>query len=489
MTSKTSPRKSRLVGGMSAVLLTATLVVASGPFASSATAAPRSKVAASVLSQISAKGQATFWVMLKQNANLSSAASIRDWNLRGTFVYKSLRGVADRSQAGLRALLSRQNVSYSSFWIVNALQVTAGRAVLNQIAARPEVASIKPDWKARIDYSREAQNQRIQTVEWGIAKIKANQVWSNFNDRGEGIVVANIDTGVQFNHPALVKQYRGNKGGGTFVHNYNWFDPSHICPLPQPCDNNSHGTHTMGTMVGDDGDPGTNQIGVAPHAKWIAAKGCESNSCSLDALLASGQWMLAPTKLNGKRPKVSKRPHVVNNSWGGAGSDSFYRSTVQAWVAAGLFPVFANGGSGPSCGTVGAPASYPESYGVGAFDINNNIASFSSRGPSAFGGIIKPNVSAPGVAVRSSVPPNSYSSFSGTSMASPHVAGAVALIWSSNGAPALRGDIAGTRAILDSTAIDTSNLTCGGTSGNNNVWGEGRLDAFAAVTKAKGLSG
>src|SRR5207237_806516 len=218
------------------------------------------------------------------------------------------------------------------------------------------------------------------------------------------------------------------------------FDPSNVCGSPSlaPCDNVDHGTHTMGTMVGDDGDPGANQIGVAPHAKWIAAKGCESSSCSLDALLASGQWVMAPTDLNG------------NNPWGDGPTDPFYEGTVQAWVADGIFPAFANGNAGPSCGTAGVPGAYPESYGVGAFDINHNIAFFSSRGPSQVDNGIKPNISAPGVNVRSSIPNNSYAAFSGTSMAAPHLAATVALIWSA--APSLIGDIAGAGALINSTA-------------------------------------
>src|SRR3954451_15774356 len=187
----------------------------------------------------------------------------------------------------------------------------------------------------------------------------------------------------------------------------------------------------MGTMVGDDGNG--NQIGVAPAAHWIAAKGCESNSCSFDALLSAGQWVLAPTDLSGQNPRPDLRPHIVNNSWGGPG-DPFYQATVQAWVAAGIFPAFANGNAGPGCGSAGSPGDYPESYAVGAYDINNFIAPFSSRGPSSFG-VIKPNISAPGVNVRSSVPGNGYDIFSGTSMATPHLAGSVALIWSA--APSL----------------------------------------------------
>ena len=118
------------------------------------------------------------------------------------------------------------------------------------------------------------------STEWGVDNVKAPQVWSQHNARGEGIVIANIDTGVQFDHPALVRQYRGTLSPGVYDHNYNWFDPAGVCPPGTPCDNNAHGTHTMGTMVGDDG---SNQVGVAPLAKWIAAKGCESGSCTLAA--------------------------------------------------------------------------------------------------------------------------------------------------------------------------------------------------------------
>jgi hypothetical protein len=300
--------------------------------------------------------------------------------------------------------------------------------------------------------------------------------------RGDGIVVANIDTGVQFDHPALVGQYRGNLGGGTFDHNYNWFDPSHVCALPQPCDNNNHGTHTMGTMVGDDG--GANQIGVAPHAKWIAAKGCELSSCSDSALLSSGQWVLAPTDLAGNNPRPDLRPNIVNNSWGGdngAAIDPWYRATLTAWTAAGIFGVFSNGNAGPSCNTTGSPADNLEAFSVGAYDISNVIASFSSRGPGE-GGEIRPSVAAPGVNVRSSIPGNTYGNFNGTSMAAPHVSGAVALLWSL--APALVGDITQTRQLLEDTAIDTNDLTCGGTVDDNNVFGEGRVDVLEAAAAA-----
>ena len=281
--------------------------------------------------------------------------------------------------------------------------------------------------------------------------------------------------------------YRGNNGNGQFEHDYNWFDPSNVCGTPsvEPCDNAGHGTHTMGTMVGD--DKRANQIGVAPGATWIAAKGCEDWWCSDAALLASGQWIVAPTDLRGRNPRPDLAPNIVNNSWGGGPDNPFYAEIVDTWVAAGIFPAFSIGNSGAGCNSASSPGDYPQSYGTGAYDYYGNIAYFSSRGPGQ-GDDLKPNISAPGVAVRSAVPGNEYQSWDGTSMASPHVAAAVALAWSA--APALIGDVAATRQLLDDTAVDVLDNQCGGTADDNNVYGEGRLDAYALVEASpRGPSG
>ena len=173
--------------------------------------------------------------------------------------------------------------------------------------------------------------------------------------------------------------------------------------------------------------------------------------------------------------------NVINNSWGESGAVSVYQNSVRAWVAAGIFPVFSNGNEGPACNTTRAPASYPESYGVGAHDSGDIIADFSSRGPSIFDPFpIKPDITAPGVDLRTSYPDPPYVRTSGTSGSSSLVAGTVALMWSLN--PELIGQIHTSRLHLDHTAIDTSDLTCGGEPWDNNVWGEGRLDAFEAVS-------
>lgn len=440
------------------------------------------KVDRTVEDRVRSGGTADFWVHFRGQADLSAAAGISDWVERGRYVVDQLQANAKSNQASAIGQLKSENVRHHEFWAVNAVLVRGGNAhTVEAMKRRPEVKEIRAHGTREIPDPAPGTAQLTGPVEWGIANINADRTWDTFGVRGEGIVVANIDSGVQFDHPALVRQYRGNNGDGTYTHDYSWYDPSEVCggPTAPPCDNNAHGTHTMGTMVGDDGV--ANHVGVAPNAKWIAAKGCEEAFCSEFALASSGQWILAPTALDGSNPDPARRPHVVNNSWGGGGGDTWYQEIVRAWVAAGIFPAFANGNSGYGiCGTVGDPGDYPESYGVGAYDIDNRIAEFSGLGPSTVDGSIKPDASAPGVDVRSTVPGDAYDTFSGTSMATPHLSGAVALMLSA--APALVGDVDTTKALLDTSARDTADSAgCGGTLGDNNTFGEGRIDVLAAV--------
>ncbi len=459
------------------------LAASRAPAATKATKAP---VAPAVQKQLDQKQTADLWLVFEDRADLTRASATKDWDARGEAVVAALTQTADKSQAAARKLLKSERTRYTPYWASNRILVRAATEGLTQkLAELPgvEKVSATKTWKLEPPKKGTTEKQ-VDSVEWGLAAINADDVWNQFGVHGEGVTVANIDTGVEFDHSALVGKYRGNQGGGTFDHNYNWFDPAEACASPstEPCDNNGHGSHTMGTMVGDDG--AGNQVGVAPGARWIAAKGCESDSCSDESLLASGQWVLAPTDLAGENPRTDLRPQVVNNSWGsanGSEEDSWYDEIIADWTASGIFGVFSNGNAGSSCDTTGSPADSPLAYGVGAFDSAGAIADFSSRGPGA-DDLIRPSVSAPGVNVRSSVPGNGYANFDGTSMAAPHLSGTVALLWSA--APALIGDIDGTRALLDETAVDTSDLSCGGTAGDNNVWGEGKLDALAAVAGA-----
>ena len=159
------------------------------------------------------------------------------------------------------------------------------------------------------------------------------------------MVVASIDTGVRFDHPALALNYRGRQPDGTFDHNYNWFDPQQATNAPT--DQSGHGTHTMGTLVGaGDGTLDQPAIGVAPGATWITAQGCEGDICTDADLIAAAQWLLAPTRLDGSAPRPDLRPMIVNNSWSGAGGQTWYAGYIAAWRAAGMFPVFAAGNTG-----------------------------------------------------------------------------------------------------------------------------------------------
>jgi subtilisin family serine protease len=472
-------RRRRWPAGAGLSVLALTLSTLSGVPAV-AVETPDPKVDDAVTAAVQGGKETSFWVLLRGETDLTPAAEAKGKD-RAKAVHRAARDGAARSQQGLRKLLTSHKADFDTYWIADTIRVTGDAGLLADVAARPEVKAVVPDTPVTLPApAAGAVQAAVDAVEWNIDRIGAPRVWSENDDRGQGVVVANIDTGVQFDHPALAANYRGRQADGTLTHDYHWFDPTGLCAGGSPCDNNGHGTHTMGTMAGSGG------IGVAPGATWIAAKGCEANSCSVGALLAAGQWIVAPTDRNGQNPRPELAPDIVNNSWGGgAGFDPWYSDVVRSWVAAGIFPAFSNGNAGPGCNTSGTPGSYTDTYASGATDVNDVIASFSSRGTGQDGGV-KPDLSAPGVDVRSSVP-GGYASYSGTSMASPHTAATVALIWSA--APALRRDITATRTILDETAIDTNDTGCGGTATDNNVYGQGRLDAYGAVRLAVSPSG
>ncbi|WP_371604369.1 S8 family serine peptidase [Streptomyces sp. NBC_01220] len=481
------PRRGRAVWAAAAFTVTA-LLTAPLPAAAAADTAPSPKVDSALLNAVDGGGQASFFVVLKDQADLSAAKKKNSHAAKAKSAYSELRAHAKTSQKSLNTFLDKKKVGHQDYWIANAVQVTGDQALVDQLAKRSDVARIVKEQTYKLDETESNVSPATSvsgasvaddgTPEWGVKDIKADQVWSQYQDRGEGIVIANVDSGVQYNHPDLVANYRGNNGDGSFSHDYNFYDPSGNCPSDgTPCDNNGHGTHTMGTMVGKGG------VGVAPNAKWIAAKGCESDECSDQNLLKAGQWILAPTDHTGQNPRPELAPNIVNNSWGG-GDTTFYQDIVEAWNSAGIFEAFAagNDGDGATCSTAHAPGSQAPAYGVGAYDVNGAIANFSGFGPSLVDNSMKPNISAPGVDVRSTWPGSTYMVESGTSMATPHVAGAVALLWSA--APSLIGKIDETRALLNQGASDVDDTHCGGTAGMNNVWGEGKLDILSSIDKA-----
>jgi Subtilase family/Carboxypeptidase regulatory-like domain len=441
--------------------------------------------------QAAPDGRADLIVYLRDQADLSAAYAITDWDERGRYVYETLTSWANSHQAGLRRALTARGLSYRPFWIINAVLVHGSLDDAQALVARSDVAlvganhtvALSPETATPAAIPSCSPDDPTDPVCWNIRKIGADRVWHEFGINGQGIVVASIDTGVSYTHPALSTNYRGYLGPGRYDHNYNWYDPH--SSQPAPADAAGHGTHTMGTMIAvGDGTTDQPESGVAPGAHWIAAKGCDT-FCSEADLTAAAQWMLAPTALDGSRPRPDLRPLIINNSWAGGGGDTWYAGYTAAWRAAGIFPVFAAGNdSSRSCGSIGSPGDYSDVVGVGATDQNDTIAGFSLLGPTS-DGRLKPDFTAPGVAVVSTWTGGaSYYTNSGTSMATPHIAGTVALLWSAN--PALIGDYDATYAILRDTAKRLSDTSCGDPAGApNNVYGQGRVDAFAAVARAR----
>jgi bacillopeptidase F len=315
-------------------------------------------------------------------------------------------------------------------------------------------------------------------VEWNVAKVGADQLWAQ-GVTGEGVVVGTVDTGADFTHPAIHDKYRGLRPDGTVDNNYNFFDAVNG-KKGNPYDDNKHGTHVTGTMVGGTAD---HAIGMAPNAKWIVTKILSgSGSGSLEGVTKGLEWMLAPRDENGQNPDPTKAPDLVSNSWGtNNGSMTNFQNIWKSYVAAGIEPIAAAGNAGPRPKTVGAPGSYAEGISVAATDNNDVVASFSSRGPSplkgADGSDRKPDVAAPGVNVTSSVPGGGYAAFSGTSMATPAVSGVVALLLSKH------KDLTHEEVVksLQGSAKDL------GTAGYDYDYGYGRVDAAAALKAADAL--
>jgi len=383
---------------------------------------------------------------------------------------------------------------------------TAHRSLVDQLAARPDVARIDSNQPTRwieepvvekLGISSDSTNT-TDTAEWGVLNVNAPAVWA-LGFTGQGIVIANEDTGMRWTHNALKPKYRGWDGSSA-DHNFNWHDSIHTgggscgANTVAPCDDNGHGSHTTGTTVGDDG--AGNQVGVAPGAKWIGCRNMDQGNGTPATYTECFQFFIAPTDLAGNNANPALRPHVINNSWGCPASEGCVtRAELETIVnnteAAGIFVEVSAGNSGPGCSTVAdPPAIYSGSFSTGAIDISNVLASFSSRGPSTFydPNLLKPNISAPGVNVRSSTRTSdtSYGNLSGTSMAGPHVAAVVALLWSAR--PQLVRNIATTKSILQNTANPAVAVnptqTCGGTPSTqipNNSFGYGRVDALAAV--------
>lgn len=505
-----------------ALLLTVLLIVS---FVVPVAAAPlfedsSTKISRDVL-QATADGDTTsFIIFLEDQADLSQAYTIADEDARGWFVYNTLKEQAAKSQAPIIDQLESEGVAYTSFWAANMIAVEGDRTLVEAMAARPDVKVIESNEVIDGIEGEESpesvdEGNAVEAVESGVNQTQGPSLWS-LGYTGQGIVVGNQDTGMRWTQAALRTHYRG--WGGSIAssnHNYNWWDAIHVriagdggtaspatnpCGrnITVPCDDQGHGTHTTGTTVGDDAGAGvgtgTNQVGVAPGAKWIGCRNMDSGNGRASTYTECFQFFIAPTDLNGQNPDPTQRPHVMNNSWGCPLSGELCARNVLQTItanaeAAGIFVVASAGNDGSACSTVqDPPAIYEAAFSVGSITSANALSSFSSRGPvtSDGSGRMKPDISARGASVRSSyyTSDTTYSTMSGTSMAGPHVVGSVALLWSAR--PNLVRDIPRTKWLLTRSAnpgvtVPNNSAGCGGIASiPNNHFGWGRVDVLSA---------
>jgi serine protease AprX len=460
---------------------------------------PMQKIAPWVIEHTANGQQAEFFIVLADLADLSAASNLRTKSEKGRYVYNTLLNKSQNTQGPILEWLHERDIQYRSFYIVNAILVKGSREIAETLAARPDVARVEGNPEIRNSFPQPEPVEVAAllpaaptTIEPGITYTHAPDVWA-LGFTGQGIVIGGADTGIRWTHNALKPHYRGWDGVGV-DHDYNWHDSIHDSvgnpcgnDSPQPCDDNGHGTHTIGTATGDDG--AGNQIGMAPGAKWIGCRNMDRNNGTPARYIECMEFFLAPYPIGGGQGDPSKAPDITTNSWlcppsEGCSVDTL-QAAVEAQAAAGIMMVAAAGNDGPACSTVFYPPGlYEASYTVGALTTGTDlIASFSSRGPVTVDGSnrVKPDITAPGTSTRSSYydSDSAYATLSGTSMATPHVAGAVALLWSAH--PELQNDIAASRAVMNNAAASILSTLCGDPGPPNNVYGWGRVDIFTAV--------
>lgn len=416
---------------------------------------------------------------------------------RHATVINALQLKAETTQQDLLSFLAMEQqlgtvADFRSMWIGNYVLLTATPDIVQQVAARDDVDKVFYDAPIVLDEpirgyfpqdeSRDDEDPQIRMVEAGLLDINAHLLWAE-GITGEGRLVCNLDTGVYGSHPALVDKWRGNNGGTP---EESWLDLSGSSSFPTVIGGSGHGTHTMGTMCGSNEATG-DTVGVAIGAQWIAIGSALTISSIVSDVINGFQWAADP---DGDPNTMDDVPDALNNSWGLGPSTGFpacydgFNDAIDGVEAAGTAVIFSAGNSGPGAGTLTEPknriASEVNVLATAALDPGSTtVASFSSRGPSLCeldpgqpdSLLVKPEVAARGVNVRSSVPGGGYESdWSGTSMAAPHVAGSVALLRQL--VPEATPEEIKFALVYSAVDIDAP--------GNDNNTGHGRIDVFEA---------
>ncbi|MCB0081043.1 MAG: S8 family serine peptidase, partial [Caldilineaceae bacterium] len=451
------------------LLLLASLFPPSNALATAARVEPRDKIDPKLMQVLQSAATGEMISVIVELREKESLSDLKEKQRKNQIkkIIERLKKKAQQTQSKVIQLVESRIAdgtaqSYTSFWMIYGLEVTGTPAVIQELAQLSAVGRIVRNESiaapaappTALLNSRASFALQGGAPEANIALVNAPALWSQ-GYQGQGIVVANMDSGVDISHPELSARYRGGANS--------WFDPygQHATPY----DASGHGTWTMGIMVGGNG--GGTSIGMAPGAQWIAAKIFnDQGSGTVAGIHAAFQWLLDPDG----NPATADTPNVVNGSWTfqSPGCNLEFEDDIAVLRAAGVLPIFAAGNAGPSANTSYSPANNPSAFAVGAVNNNNQVYLYGSRGPAACGGPagIYPDLVAPGVAIASTDLYGLYQQQSGTSMAAPHTSGALALLLQSF--PGLTA--AEQRAGLVNGALDLGAL------GPDNVFGEGRLD-------------
>ncbi|MFY2765121.1 S8 family serine peptidase [Arenimonas sp. MALMAid1274] len=375
-----------------------------------------------------------------------------------------------------RPLVSRLVYTHA----MNGMAVTLSPAEAEALATMPGVRSVKPEF------------HRFLQTDRGPAWIKADLVWSGAAtgtaNRGEGVVVGVIDSGINRSHVAFAGTGISNPLGG--FRGYCVANPT-ACNTKlvglwdftvgagntsDPVDNDGHGTHVASTAVGN---AFLTYSGVAPRANLIAYKACPDTQCNGSAILAAINQAVADG-VDVINYSIGSGPDDPWATLGGAINDD--NEAFLAAREAGIVVAVAAGNDGPSPGTHGNPGNAPWVIGVAAAThdrsgAGDRLASFSGRGPVLPLGVVKPDVTAPGVSIIAAGTSGATSTrtLSGTSMATPHVAGAAALVRSVN--PALTPSQVVSALVLTAR----SSVTNGAVAATPHEQGAGTIDASLAV--------
>ncbi|RFO95089.1 hypothetical protein DIC66_20240 [Rhodoferax lacus] len=363
-----------------------------------------------------------------------------DRSLRDNRLQLALQAQAVRNRAAVQPLLHSVGAErIRDLWLIHALALTVPANAVRQLAAHPAVARLDldsfvqggrsqrtPPSRASAGPSDAEGSARVQpqppvappaVVEWNLEALQVPALWA-LGYLGQGITVATLDTGADLAHPDLRSQWRGGRNS--------WFDPHG--EQATPYDAMGHGTQALGVLVGASG------IGVAPQARWIAARLYNGQGrASMSDIHLAFQWLLDP---DGDASTLDA-PDVVNASWSLSGRSTGacvleFADDIQALRSAGMAVVFAAGNDGPKPGTSNSPGNNPGVLSVGAVDSSGQLARATSRGPSACDAGAFPRLLAPGVGIRTADLSHgglaSYTTVSGSSLAAPHASGVLALL-------------------------------------------------------------